>query len=158
MKAFGNLPAAQITVRTSPSIPGQSVDDFIAAVLARDALAVAWERVRRNAGAAGADGVTCDAFAARVDAELRHLSDDVAARIYEPPPLRVVDYLDNNGKRRTLAIPSVSDRVLQTAAAHVLGPWLERSFRDCSYGIGPADRSRLPAPASAGCAMTDGTG
>ena len=100
----------------------------------------AWQRVKRNRGAAGIDGETIEAIVAlgeeRMLAELRDLLVDGR---YRPQPVRRV-HIPKPGKpaeRRPLGIPRVRDRVVQTAVRLVLEPIFEASFRDCSYGFRP---------------------
>ena len=52
---------------------------------------------------------------------------------YRPQPLLACEIEQEDGKRRRLAIPTVTDRVLQTAVAIVLTPILEAEFEDCSF-------------------------
>lgn len=105
-----------------------------------DVLWLAWEKVRRNKGAAGIDGETIQMVETygveRMLAELRDLllrgkyRPQAARRVYIPKPGR-------QGERRPLSIPRVRDRVLQTAARLVLEPIFEASFRPCSFGFRP---------------------
>jgi RNA-directed DNA polymerase len=104
-----------------------------------DVLWEAWERVRRNRGAAGVDKVTL-AFVqeeygvARLLAELQH---DLREGTYRPAPARRVDIPKPDGSKRPLGIPSVRDRVAQQAAKLVLEPVFEADFLPCSYGFRP---------------------
>ncbi len=104
-----------------------------------DVLREAWERVRKNRGAAGVDRVTL-AFVqeeygvARLLAELQH---DLREGTYRPAPARRVDIPKPDGSKRPLGIPAVRDRVAQQAAKLVLEPVFEAGFLPCSFGFRP---------------------
>ena len=105
--------------------------------IASDTLAAAWSRVRRNAGVAGGDGVSCSAFERDARARLSRLRRDLAAARYVPGPVRRVEIVKESGGTRPLAIPCVRDRVVQTAVALTLGPLLDPAMSEASYGYRP---------------------
>jgi CRISPR-associated protein Cas1 len=94
----------------------------------------AWLKVRANKGAAGVDGQTIEQFAVNVFGRLQTLRDHVRRGEYRPMALLRVAIPKPNGKLRYLAIPTVRDRVLQTAVARVITPLLDRAFEHASYG------------------------
>jgi RNA-directed DNA polymerase len=103
-----------------------------------DVLREAWERVRRNRGAAGVDRITLGAVEAYgVDRMLRELRRDLQAGTYRPAPARRVDIPKPQGGKRPLGMPTVRDRVAQQAAKIVLEPIFEADFLPCSYGFRP---------------------
>jgi RNA-directed DNA polymerase len=103
-----------------------------------DVLWEAWERVRKNKGAAGVDRVTLVAVEDYgVDRMLRELRRDLREGVYRPAPARRVDIPKPQGGKRPLGIPTVRDRVAQTAAKIVLEPIWEADFLRCSYGFRP---------------------
>lgn len=115
------------------SHPTPPTGGFLLSVLDPDNLFAAWEKVRGNAGMAGADGQGIDEFGHNVFARLLTLKHQVERGEYRPQPLRVLSMPKPDGSQRRLAVPAVRDRVLQTAAARVLGPVLDKHLEDASY-------------------------
>lgn len=107
-------------------------------VCAERTLRAAWERVRRNSGSAGVDRQSVAAFAARSDAYLAELAGELRAGTYRPRPVRRA-WVPKPGRaeRRPLGIPTVKDRVVQTALKLVLEPIWEATFAEQSYGFRP---------------------
>jgi RNA-directed DNA polymerase len=103
-----------------------------------DVLWEAWERVRRNKGAAGVDGITLDAVKEYGVARLlSELGSDLREGTYEPPPVLRRYIPKPDGRLRPLGIPTIKDRVAQQAMRLVLEPIFEADFKDSSYGFRP---------------------
>jgi RNA-directed DNA polymerase len=100
-------------------------------------LAAAWRKVARNQGAAGVDGVSIARFAAHADRYLGELHDQMKTNSYRPSPIRRVEIPKDGGRTRPLGIPTVKDRVVQTALKMTIEPILEVEFRPGSYGFRP---------------------
>jgi RNA-directed DNA polymerase len=101
-------------------------------------LRAACTRVLANHGAAGVDHVTTAMFEGRLGAELKRLSDALRTGTYRPQAIRRHCIPKPGTKeRRPLGIPTVRDRVVQTALRHVLEPIFERDFAAQSYGFRP---------------------
>lgn len=107
-------------------------------VCAERTLAVAWARVKRNSGSAGVDRQSVQAFEARAERYLAELSRELRAGAYRPQPVRRV-WIPKPGRseRRPLGIPTVKDRIVQTALKLVLEPIWEAGFAEQSYGFRP---------------------
>src|ERR1700684_149562 len=103
-----------------------------------DILRHAYRLARANAGAPGVDGMTfAQIEAGGLDAWLASLREDLVARTYRPAPVRRVMIPKPGGGERPLGIPTIRDRVVQTAAKLVLEPIFEADFEDGAYGYRP---------------------
>jgi RNA-directed DNA polymerase len=100
-------------------------------------LEAAWERVQANHGAAGVDRQSIERFKAREDLYLAELSTALREGHYQPQPIKRVEIPKGDGRTRPLGIPTVKDRIVQTAAKLVLEPIFEATFRPNSYGFRP---------------------
>jgi RNA-directed DNA polymerase len=107
-------------------------------VAALPTLRAAFARVQANRGAAGVDHVTVAMFAQRLDAHLTTLADALRTGTYRPHAIRR-HWIPKPGthERRPLGIPTVRDRVVQTALRLVVEPIYERDFAAHSYGFRP---------------------
>jgi group II intron reverse transcriptase/maturase len=92
-------------------------------------------RVRENHGCAGADGVSIAEFEREPAGQMECLRGAVEDGSYFAWPLRRIEVEKAPGaeERRTLLVPAVRDRVLQTAVAAWMEPFLEAEFDDCSF-------------------------
>lgn len=102
-----------------------------------ETLRAAWEKVRANGGAAGVDRQSTERFAARAEMYLEEIGTALKSGTYRPQPVRRVEIAKGDGKFRTLGIPAVKDRIVQTALKFVLEPIFEREFLKRSYGFRP---------------------
>jgi len=107
----------------------------------------AWEKVRANGGAPGVDTVSIVGFASAERNNLYKLWNRMSSGSYLPEPVRAVEIPKEQGKGvRVLGVPTVADRVAQTAATMVLEERVEPMFHSDSYGYRPG-RSALDAVA-----------
>ena len=103
-----------------------------------DILHHAYRLARVNAGSPGVDGVTFERIeAAGAQEWLAGLHEELVLRTYRPQPVRRVMLPKPGGGERPLGIPTIRDRVVQTAAKLVLEPIFEADFEDSAYGYRP---------------------
>ena len=103
-----------------------------------DILEHAYALARDNAGAPGVDGVTFEQIeASGLENWLVGLREDLVSKTYRPQAVRRVLIPKPGGGTRPLGIPTIRDRVAQTAAKLVLEPIFEADFEDCAYGYRP---------------------
>jgi group II intron reverse transcriptase/maturase len=101
-------------------------------------LRAAWEEVADNQGMAGVDQVSIRAWRRNWEERLVQLARSLRANTYQPKPLRLRRIWKRDRRsKRTLRIPTISDRVLQRAVLQVLYPIFEPQFLDCSFGYRP---------------------
>lgn len=99
-----------------------------------DILNYAYDCCRDNGGAAGVDGMTFEDIASYgVDQWLDELSQELRKRTYRPQAVRRVWIPKPDGKQRPLGIPTIRDRVVQTAAMLVLEPIFEADLQPEQY-------------------------
>ena len=104
-----------------------------------DVLRHAYALARSNAGAPGVDGKTFAAIeASGLEEWLAGLREELVSKAYRPDPVRRVTIPKLGGGERPLGIPTIRDRVVQTAAKLVLEPIFEADFEDSAYGYRPA--------------------
>jgi RNA-directed DNA polymerase len=106
----------------------------------------AFQRVKAKGGAAGVDNESIEAFERNLRGNLYKIWNRMASGSYFPPAVKAVSIPKKSGGTRTLGIPTVADRVAQTAVKMVLEPVLEPVFDRDSFGYRPG-RSALDAVA-----------
>jgi CRISPR-associated protein Cas1 len=97
----------------------------------------AWKKVRSNGGSGGGDGVSLQTFARMADTKLRALRFALLDGSYRPEPLRHARLTKPDGAHRDLAIPSIVDRVAQTAVLNAITPELDRRMSTQSFAYRP---------------------
>jgi RNA-directed DNA polymerase len=101
-------------------------------------LRAAFAKVKANQGAAGVDHQTIEMFEAHLETNLSKVSQQLADGRYQPRGVRRQWIAKPGSKeKRPLGIPTVRDRVVETALRHVLEPIFERDFAEHSYGFRP---------------------
>ncbi len=100
-------------------------------------LRAAFAQVKANRGSAGVDRVTVPMFERNLDAELIRLEEQLRTGTYTPQPVLRKWIPKGGGQLRPLGIPTIRDRVGQTAVRNVLEPIFEKEFAEHSYGFRP---------------------
>ncbi len=101
----------------------------------------AWKETRKS-GAAGIDGQTRVDFECELGKNLGELLEDLKSGDYEAPPVRRAYIPKADGSQRGLGVPTLRDKVAQTAIAMLLEPVFEQEFLPCSYGFRPGKGPR----------------
>ena len=100
-------------------------------------LRIGFEQVKENKGKPGIDGVSIQDVECRLEEELSRLQQELLNWTYQPSPVRRVEIPKPQGGVRLLGIPTVRDRVVQTAMKLLLEPIFEPHFSPNSYGFRP---------------------
>jgi RNA-directed DNA polymerase len=115
----------------------RKVHSLIDKVYSKKNLELAWEKVKKNKGAAGVDEVTIACFEERKGYYLDTLHRKLREGRYRPKPVRRVEIPKPDGGIRKLGIPAIFDRVCQQALVQRMEPIFEPNFADCSFGYRP---------------------
>jgi len=103
-----------------------------------DVLAHAYERVKANKGAPGVDGQSVEMIESEgLEEWLNGLRNDLRGKTYQPQPVRRVMIPKPGGGERPLGIPTIRDRVVQTATKLVIEPIFEADLEPNAYGYRP---------------------
>jgi RNA-directed DNA polymerase len=125
----------QAKAKSEPSYRFYSLWDKICRV---DVLQEAYRRSRANAGAPGIDNIDFATIETTGrERWLTMLQEELRSKTYAPQPLLRVWIPKRNGGQRPLSIPTVKDRVVQTAAVLVLGAIFEADLQPQQYGFRP---------------------
>jgi len=124
-------------------------------VYSRRNLEAAFVKVKANKGSSGVDHVSIERFEQGLEMELERLETQLRQGTYTPNAVRRVWIPKGSGKMRPLGIPTVRDRVVQTAMRNVLEPIFEREFSERSYGFRPG-RGAKDALREVACLLDSG--
>ena len=100
-------------------------------------LKAAWKKVAANRGAAGVDKISIKRFRSKASFYLTELERELQDGTFQPSAVRRVHIPKDGKKTRPLGIPTVKDRIVQTALKMVLEPIFEKEFLPTSYGFRP---------------------
>lgn len=106
-------------------------------VFSRENLITAMNRVVKNGGAPGVDGMTVEELPEHLKAHWSSIRERLETGQYKPSPVKRVEIPKPGGGTRKLGIPTVLDRMIQQALQQVLSEVYEESFSDHSYGFRP---------------------
>lgn len=97
-----------------------------------------WKQVKANGGSSGIDGVRIeDVKEQGVEGYLRTLGEELRTKQYRAQAVKRVMIPKANGGERPLGIPTVRDRIVQTACKLILEPIFEADFEESSHGFRP---------------------
>lgn len=132
------------TATATRDVSRQESTQLMEAVVARENMSAALQRVESNRGAAGVDGMSVEALRSALRAQWPRIKEALLAGEYRPMPVRRVEIPKPGGGMRQLGIPTVLDRLIQQALHQVLQPIFEPHFSEHSFGFRPG-RSALQA-------------
>lgn len=137
-KAERGIWSERMLVALEKGVKGNRWFSLIDKIYADRTLEMAWEKVQSNAGASGVDGITVALFGKDSPKRLLAVKEQIMEGSYQPKPVKRV-YIPKLGswEKRPLGIPTVLDRVVQTAVRMVIEPIFEREFAPHSYGFRP---------------------
>jgi group II intron reverse transcriptase/maturase len=107
------------------------------AVVERSNMLIAYERVVKNQGAPGVDGLTVSELKPWLQRHWANAKQDLLAGVYQPEMVRKVEIPKPQGGVRILGIPTAVDRLLQQALNQVLQPLFDPDFSESSFGFRP---------------------
>jgi RNA-directed DNA polymerase len=127
---------SMLTTLMENTVKGGKWHTLIDKVYRAENLAYAALKVTDKKGASGIDGQTFSDFQEREQAEIQSLHEQLRNGTYRPVPVRRA-WIPKPGslEKRPLGIPTVRDRVVQTALVHVIEPILDRTFHERSFGF-----------------------
>ena len=108
----------------------------IAHLLTPEALYEAFFSLRRDASA-GVDQVTYRDYEEQAWQKIQELHERLKNKTYRALPLRRIYIPKEDGKKRSISIPALEDKIVQKAAVELLSAIYEQDFLDCSYGFRP---------------------
>lgn len=97
----------------------------------------AWKQVRSNKGGSGVDRESLEVFESKLKSNLYKIWNRMSSGSYFPSPVKAVAIPKKSGGERILGVPTVSDRVAQTAVKNLLESDLDKIFLPDSYGYRP---------------------
>ena len=110
-------------------------------VVERGNLATALQRVRRNKGSPGIDGMRVEELLPYLRENWERIRAELLAGSYRPSAVRKHEIPKSGGGMRQLGIPTVLDRFIQQAILQVLQPIFDPTFSEHSYGFRPGRRA-----------------
>ena len=128
---------ADVTTRPRTKAEWERESGLMDVVCERGNLKLAYQRVVKNKGAAGVDGIGIDEFDDHLKQHWPTIKAKLLAGEYMPHAVRRVDIDKPQGGTRTLGIPTLTDRMIQQALHQVLSPIFEATFSESSCGFRP---------------------
>jgi RNA-directed DNA polymerase len=129
--------------QTKPEAPR-----LMEAVVERSNMLCAYERVVKNEGAPGVDGLTVAELKPWLKAHWAKVRQALLAGEYMPAAVRKVEIPKPQGGVRTLGIPTVVDRLIQQALHQGMQPLFDPEFSESSYGFRPGRNAQQAVEAA----------
>ncbi len=139
---------SDVTTRLRTKAELERGSKLMDAVCERSNLMLAYQRVVKNKGAAGVDGIGIAEFKDHLKQHWPTIKAKLLAGHYMPSPVRRVDIPKPQGGIRTLGIPTLVDRMIQQALHQVLSPIFEADFSESSYGFRPGKNAHQAVKAA----------
>ena len=138
LKAERGVWSEKMLIALHGGLKGKVWFSLIDKVWSQRTLQLAWEKVASNAGGCGVDNITVRQFAKDSKSRLLAVSERLKQGTYQPKSVKRV-WIPKPGtkEQRPLGIPTVTDRVVQTALRMVIEPIFEKEFAPHSYGFRP---------------------
>ena len=112
-------------------------DTLLNELLSEENLKIAKQKVKKNKGASGIDGMEVKELDEYLSKHLDEIKEQIRNKKYSPKPVKRVEIPKPDGGVRNLGVPTVVDRFVQQAIAQVLTPIYEPKFSESSYGFRP---------------------
>lgn len=112
-------------------------DTLLNELLSDDNLKIAKQRIKKNKGASGIDGMEVKELDEYLSKHLDEIKEQIRNKKYSPKPVKRVEIPKPDGGVRNLGVPTVVDRFVQQAIVQVLTPIYEPKFSESSYGFRP---------------------
>jgi RNA-directed DNA polymerase len=136
VRAVGQSSTRQSTWGDSHGAEGMKAEKVLERVYDWGRLRMAWKQVEKNAGAAGIDKMTVEAFKEREEILLREIQEKLQAGIYRfQPARRALIEKEGSQKKRKLGIPTVMDRIVSQSAHLVLHGIFDSGFTSSNFGF-----------------------
>jgi group II intron reverse transcriptase/maturase len=131
-------------------MPKPEASRLMEAVVERNNLFRAYDRVVKNEGAPVVDRLTVSEFKPWLQRHWVRVRQDLLMGVYQPEAVRKVEIPKPQGGVRTLGIPTVLDRLIQQALNQVLQPLFDPEFSVSSYGFRPGRNAHQAVQAAQG--------
>ena len=144
LEGWGEAPEVQCSGEARPAAlrdERSGNGDLMERVVERDNLLAALQRVRKNKGSAGIDGMGVDDLPEYLRENWERIRSELLGGSYRPSAVRRQEIPKSGGGVRQLGIPTVLDRFIQQAILQVLQPIFDPTFSEHSYGFRPGRRA-----------------
>jgi RNA-directed DNA polymerase len=142
----GIMSVQSLAHQTDPASTEYAEEDtweLMEKTLSRTNMQEAYDRVVKNGGAPGVDGMTVEQLKSHCQEHWPRIREELMSGRYKPQAIRAVEIPKANGGTRMLGIPTVMDRLIQQAIHQVLQPIYDPGFSSRSYGFRPKKNAQM---------------